>query len=203
MSSITLAVIKGITVVQDDDGRVHWEGGGAVDADGANGQNGKLFSYRKDDTGLDALANAGYPNRSWRDVLIEKDHTGQPTDDGNGNWYSSTTYAWKGRPLETRYVDAAQVPYLVVNPIVRAKAKGVVIGCKARVTYKGKTIDAVVADVSGGKDIGEMSIAAAEMLGIPSSPRHGGVDSGVEFEFWPGQAATVNGELYELQRAGS
>jgi hypothetical protein len=203
MPTTTLAVIKGITVVQEDDGRVHWEGGGAVDADGANGQNGKQFSYRKDDTGLDALANAGYPNKSWRDVLIEKDHTGQPTDDGNGNWYSSTAYAWKGRPLETRYVDAADVPYVVVNPIVRAKAKGVVIGCKASVTYKGKTIDAVVADVSGGSDIGEMSIAAAEMLGIPSSPRHGGVDSGVEFEFWPGQAATVNGELYDLQRAGA
>jgi hypothetical protein len=203
MTSITLAVIKGITVVQDSDGRVHWKGGGAVDADGANGQNGKPFSYRQDDTGLDALANAGYPNRSWRDVLIEKDHTGRPTDDGNGNWYSSTTYAWKGRPLETRYVDAAHVPYLVVNPIVRAKATGIVIGCKASVTYKGKTIDAVVADVSGGKDIGEMSMAAAEMLGIPSSPRSGGVDSGVEFEFWPGQAATIDGELYELQRAGS
>ena len=96
------------------------------------------------------------------------------------------------------------VPYVVVNPHVRAKAKGVVIGCKARVTYKSKkkTIDSVVADVSGGNDIGEMSIAAAKKLGIPDSPRHGGVDSGVSFEFWPNQAVTVNGEVYELQPAG-
>ncbi len=201
MDSTTLAVIKGITVVQDDDGRVHWQSGAAVDADGANGQNGNPFAYREDDTGLDALANAGYPNKRWRDVLVVDPDTDQPADDGNGNWYSSTTYVWKGRPLETRYVDATVVPYVVVNPHVRAKAKGVVIGCKARVTYKSKkkTIDSVVADVSGGKDIGEMSIAAAKNLGIPDSPRHGGVDSGVSFEFWPDQAATVNGEVYELQ----
>jgi hypothetical protein len=210
MDSTTLAVINGVTVVQDNDGRVHWQSGAAVDADGANGQNGNPFAYRQDDTGLDALANAGYPNKSWRDVLVVDPGTDQPTDDGNGNWYSSTTYIWKDRPLETRYVDATAVPYVVVNPRVRAKAKGVVIGCKARVTYKRKKekrkkkkIDAVVADVSGGNDIGEMSIAAAKMLGIPDSPRHGGVDSGVSFEFWPGKAAVVNGEAYELQLAGN
>ena len=210
MDSTTLAVINGVTVVQDNDGRVHWQSGAAVDADGANGQNGNPFAYRQDDTGLDALANAGYPNKSWRDVLVVDPGTDQPTDDGNGNWYSSTTYIWKDRPLETRYVDATAVPYVVVNPRVRAKAKGVVIGCKARVTYKRKKekrkkkkIDAVVADVSGGNDIGEMSIAAAKMLGIPDSPRHGGVDSGVSFEFWPGKAAVINGEAYELQLAGN
>lgn len=206
MNSTTLAVIRGITVVQDDDGRVHWQSGAAVDADGANGQNGNPFAYRKDDTGLDALANAGYPNQSWRDVLVVDPATDQPTDDGNGNWYSGTTYAWKGRPLETRYVDSTAVPYVVVNPHVRAKAKGVVIGCKARVTYKSKnkkkTTVAVVADVSGGNDIGEISIAAAKKLGIPDSPRHGGVNSGVSFEFWPDKPAKVGGEVYELKPAG-
>jgi hypothetical protein len=205
MNSTTLAVIKGITDLKDDDGRVHWQSGAAVDADGANGQNNNPFAYRKDDTGLDALANAGYPNKSWRDVLVVDPDTDKPTDDGNGNLYSSTTYTWKGRPLPTRYVDSTFVPYVVVNPHVRIKAKGVVIGSKVRVTYKSKnknkTIDAVVADVSGGNDIGEMSIAAAKLLGIPSSPRHGGTDSGVTFEFWPDHAAVVNGENYQLQHA--
>ena len=200
-----LATIKGITVVQDDNGRVHWESGAAVDADGANGQNGNGFAYREDDTGLDALANAGYPNQSWRDVLVVDPDTDEPKDDGNGNWYSMTTYAWKGRPVETKYVDSTTVPYVVVNPHVRMKAKGVVIGCKARVTYKSKNktkkVNAVVADVSGGKDIGEISIAAAKKLGIPSSPRSGGVSSGVTFEFWPDRAANVNKEVYELQPA--
>ena len=134
-------------------------------------------------------------------MLVVDPDTNEPADDGNGNWYSSTTYSWKGRPLETRYVDSTAVPYVVVNPHVRAKAKGAVIGCKARVTYKDKTIDAVVADISGGNDIGEMSIAAAQLLGIPSSLRKGGTESGVTFEFWPDQAAVVNGETYPLQHA--
>lgn len=201
MSTI-LAVVKGIEVIQEDDGRVHWESGAAVDADGANGQNGKQFAYREDNKGLDANANAGWPNKSWRDVLVEDPkNPGNPSSDGHGNWYSRTTYSWKGRDLPEQYVDSTTVPYVVVNPHVRQKAKGVVIGSKARVTYKGTTVDAVVADVSGGADIGELSVGAAEALGIPPSPRSGGVDAGVTFEFWPGQAATVNGETYELQHA--
>jgi len=123
--STELAVIKNIPVVQETDGRVHWESGAAVDADGANGQNG--------------------------------------------------------------------------NPIVRRKAQGVVIGCRARATYKGASVDAVVADISGADDIGELSIAAAKALNFENpSPRNGGVGSGVLFEFWPGQPATVNGETYVL-----
>src|SRR5262249_19964157 len=131
-----LATVKGLTVVQNDNGRVHWQSGAAVDADCANGQNNNAFAYRKDDKGLDALANAGYPNQGWRNVLVVDPATGEPKDDGNGNWYSMTTYAWKNRLVENRYVDSTTVPYVVVNPHVRMKAKGVVIGCKARVTYK-------------------------------------------------------------------
>ena len=199
--STQLAKIRGIVIIQEDDGRVHWQSGGAVDADGANGQNGNKFAYRSDNKGLDDYANAGWPHGGWRNVLI--DHgDGHPTSDGNGNWYSSTSYTWRGRPLATRYVDATTVPYAVVNPIVRHNATGVVIGCKARLTYKGVTIDAVVADVSGSGDIGELSIAAAVALGFKdSSPRTGGVSSGVTFEFWPDQPATINGETYDLQPA--
>jgi hypothetical protein len=198
--AVELANIKGVSVVQDDDGRVHWTSGGAVDADGSNGQNGNGFAYRADDTGLDALANAGWPNHGWRSVLVD-DGNGAPTDDGQGNWYSQTTYAWKGQPLATRYVDATATPYVVVNPIVRRKAVGVVIGCLARVTFAGNSVDAVVADVSGAGSIGELSINAAQLLGIPDSPRTGGVAHGVMFEMWPGTAASIPGEDYELQPA--
>ena len=197
---IELASIKRIAVVQDDDGRIHWTSGAAVDADGSNGQNGHPFAYRADNTGLDLLANAGWPGAGWRNVLLDHgDDT--PTSDGNGNWYSQTTYGWTGRPITTRFVDATTVPYAVVNPIVRRKAVGIVIGCRARITYKNKSVDAVVADVSGANDIGELSIAAAQSLGISQSPRTGGVTTGVLFEFWPGSAAMIQGQLYELQRA--
>jgi hypothetical protein len=195
--SIKLATIKNIDVIQDEDRRVHWTSGAAVDADGANGQNGNAFAYRKDNKGLDSYANAGYPSKSWRDVLLDNG-SGKPLDDGKGNWYSQTAYAWKGRSIPTRYVDSTFVPYIVVNPIVRRHAAGIVIGCKAWVTYKGKGIEAVVADVSGSADLGELSIAAAKALGIDPSPRKGGAPGGVSFEFWPGIPAHVNGETYNL-----
>jgi hypothetical protein len=196
--TVELARIKNISVQQDADGRVFWASGAAVDADGSNGQNGNRFAYRVDDEGLDALANAGWPNHGWRNVLIDNGH-GVPTGDGQGNWYSQTTYVWKSRPLSTRYVDATATPYIVVNPIVRRNAVGIVIGCRARVTYAGNSIDAVVADVSGAGDIGELSIKAAQILRIPDSPRNGGVARGVTFEMWPGRSASVQGEDYELQ----
>jgi hypothetical protein len=196
-----IASIRGIAVIQEDDKRIHWVSGAAVDADGANGQNGNPFAYRADNKGLDNYANAGWPNQGWTNVLI--DHgDGMPTSDGNGNWYSSTTYVWPNRPLATRFVDSTAVAYVVVNPIVRRNSVGIVIGCRARVTYNGKSIDAVVADVSGSKDIGELSIASAKLLGFKNtSPRNGGVDSGVTFELFPDTAAVVNGETYLLQRA--
>jgi len=53
----------------------------------------------------------------------------------------------------------------------------------------------MVADVSGPNDIAEISIAAALAVGIPSSPRTGGIDRGVQFELWPGTPAFVSGDL--------
>jgi len=194
--STQIAEIRGIAVLQDDDKQIHWASGAAVDADGSNGQNGNPFAYRADDQGLDVNADAGWPNEGWRNVLIDNGN-GFPLGDGNGNWYSSTTYTWPSRPIPTRFVDATAVPYVVVNPIVRTNSVGVVIGCLAQITYNGTTISAVVADVSGGGDIGEISIAAATALRIPSSPRTGGVT----FQFFPDQAAVINGVTYLLQAA--
>jgi hypothetical protein len=199
-NTVELAKIENVSVMQDGDGRVYWTSGAAVDADGSNGQHGNRFAYRADNLGLDALANAGWPDRGWRNVLID-DGNGIPKDDEQGNWYSQTTYVWKGRPMATRYVDATMVPRVVVNPIVRQKAVGVVIGCRARVTYANNSIDAVVADVSRAGDIGEISIRAAQLLGIPASPRYGGVPNDVMFEMWPDRAASLQGENYELQPA--
>lgn len=195
-----IARIDLVAVTQDESGRVHWISGAAIDADGANGQNGNPFAYRADNRGLDDYSNAGWPDRGWRNVLIDSGD-GQPHGDDDGNWYSRTTYAWKDRPMATRYVDASSIPYMVVNPIVRLKAVGVAIGCRGRITHRGRSVEVVVADVSGASSIGEMSIAAARRLGIPSSPRNGGVARGVTFEMWPGCAAVVDGETYELQRA--
>ena len=179
--------IGGTIIIQDEDGRVHWTSKADIDADGANGQNGKPFAYRSDNKGLDTL----------RDIPRE-DLLGT---DGHGGLYSATTYRWTGRPIATAYVDAATVPYIVVPPQVRLQAKGIVMGCKGRIIYRGRSVNAVVADVGPHTKIGEISIAAAEALGIPSSPLTGGVSNGVQYEIWPGVPAVVNGETYELQPA--
>jgi len=203
MSLIVIATIQGIPVTQDTaTSRVYWQSGANVDADGANGQNGNAFAYRyPDNKGLDDIySSAGYPSENWQNVLYN-DGSGHPLTDGNGNAYSKTTYTWPGVSIAARAVDATFVPYVVVNPYVQMNAVGVVIGCKAVVTYNGTSVDAVVADVSAGNQIGELSIAAAVALGIPSSPRTGGVGSGVQFEFWPGTPAVVNGVTYLLQPA--
>jgi hypothetical protein len=197
-----IATIQGIPVYQDESTfRVFWTSGAAVDSDGANGQNGKRFSYRyPDNDGLDRLADAGWPNGSWTDVLYN-DGSGHPLTDGHGNAYSKTSYIWRGAAVAERAVDACSVPYVVVNPHVRLNARGVVMGCRAVVSHGNKSVEAVVADVSGGNDIGEISFAAAEALGINPSPRTGGVDSGVEFSLYPGTAAVINGVVYLLQPA--
>lgn len=199
MSKTTILKVRGSDVTQDDQNVVRWVAKGSIDADGANGQNGGPCAYREDGHGLDANANAGWPNQGWRNVLIDDGH-GHPLGDGKGNWYSSTTYRWPDRPLATRYVDSWSVPYIVINPIVRKRCRGIVIGAQGWITYKDKRIPAVCVDVSGADNIGEMSIAAARQLDIPYNPRTGGVDSGVLFEVEAGVPAHVQGETYLLQR---
>lgn len=195
-----IATIRGIHVYQNDDGSVTWTSGAQIDADGANGQNGGPFAYRyPSDDGLDRLADAGWPNEEWTDVLYSNG-SGHPLTDGNGNAFSKTSLILPGH-VGQRAVDATYVAYIVVNPHVRLNSSGIIMGCSGTITYGSKTIQAVVADVSGGNDIGEISIAAAKALGIPDSPLTGGVSSGVQFTLYPGQAAVLNGVTYPLQAA--
>jgi hypothetical protein len=70
--STVIATIRGIQVTQDDNGRVHWQSGAAIDADGANGQNGNPFAYRYPiNDGLDDIhGSAGFPSGDWPDILV-------------------------------------------------------------------------------------------------------------------------------------
>jgi len=199
---VIIATIHGVTVVQNEDGSVCWVSGAAVDADGSNGQAGGPFAYRyPDDDGLDRLANAGWPNEEWIDVLYS-DGNGHPLTDGEGNAYSKTSLILPGN-VANRSVDAFSVPYVVVNPHVQYNATGVVLGCLATVAYQGRSIEAVVADVGPGNRIGEISVAAAKALGIADSPLSGGVSTHeVSYTLYPGKAAVLNGVTYPLQRAG-
>jgi hypothetical protein len=196
------------TIAEEEDGRVHFLADADIDADGANGQNNAPAAYKVDDTGTELLANGGMKSvggkvvcaNSWaRDIVILGDDN-QPKVFPGGIIASMT---WYRHPIKlpsdpAAYVDAETVPYIVVPPLIIQHTMGIVRGCKARVTFNGKSVDCVVADRGPSNKIGELSIAAARAIGLPSSPRNGGTEKQeVLYELWPGIAAPG----FELQRA--
>lgn len=187
-------------ILEDADGRVHFVAAADVDADGANGQNGAPAAYRVDDTGTEALANGGMAVvggkvvcvHAWARGVAILDVDNQPKVFPGGIVASTTWYKDPDKAASDpcAYVDAETVPYVVVPPVVVQRTKGVVRGCRARVTHAGASVDCVVADLGPSNRIGELSIAAARALGIPASPRSGGIGGAVVlYELWPGEAA--------------
>ena len=195
-------------IVEDDDGRVHFTADADIDADGANGQNGAPAAYRSDDSGTEFLANGGMKivagkvvcAHAWARHIVLLDIDNEPRVFPGGVIASTTWYHIPGKALNdpAAYVDAETIPYIVIPPLIVQQTAGVVRGCKARVTWKGKSIDCVVADRGPKGKIGELSIAAARAIGLPSSPKNGGTEKPeVQYELWPGTAAPG----FELQPA--
>lgn len=199
-----VCTIAGVQVIEGDDGRVRWIAGAAIDADGC------YRAYHPDrGKGIDWLGNAGEPG-NWYGVVTDTGAPdGQPivqgpNDPAPGYFVSATSYqhGLYGRTNPRRYVDAESVPYVVVSPLIRRGVLPVVLGCKARVTHihDNRSVECVVADTGPRNKIGELSIAAARAIGIPSSPRTGGEEEKViQYEIWPGVPAVVDGVEYELQ----
>jgi hypothetical protein len=209
-----LGTIQGTDIWEDHDGRVHFVADADIDADGANGQHGARVAYRDDDGGSEALANGGMRidgsgkvvcAYDWARGIVILDTDDEPRVFDGGLIASKTWYRHRARPQldPAAYVDAQTVPYVVVPPLVVKATRGVVRGCRARASWRGKAVDCVVADLGPSNKIGELSIAAAAALGIPSSPRSGGIsEREVLYEIWPGVAATdVGGQDFELQSA--
>jgi hypothetical protein len=185
---------------EDDDGRVHFTADADIDADGANGQNGAKPAYKVDNTGSEHLANGGMAIKNGKVVCVSPGARGivilgsdnEPKVFPGGLIASKTWYKHPGIPASDpkAYVDAETVPYIVVPPLIVQETEGVVRGCKARVTFNGKTVDCVVADKGPAKKTGELSIAAARAIGINPNPRIGGREKAdVFYELWPGIAA--------------
>lgn len=195
---------------EEGDARVHFIADADIDADGANGQGGGPVAYTATDSGTDFLENAGMKRRADGKVVCLSENArsivilaadNEPKVFANGMIASKTWYRHRSLP-ETdpaAYVDSESVPYIVVPPLIVQKTQGVVRGCRARVTFRGRSIDGVVADRGPARKTGEISIAMARALGIPTSPRNGGrTTADVLYELWPGQAAPG----FELQPAG-
>ena len=170
-----------------------FKSGMAIDSDGSP------RSYAPPSSGLvalDYLKNAGYAGNWWG---IACDDHGKPyvqgqnapcNDPKSKGYYVSTTSYERSEFAHNdtrRYLNSETEKFIVVPNSFRKSVEGIVLGCLVKVSYNGKTAQAVVGDV--GPRIGEGSIALANALGIPSNPKKGGVDSGVTYEIFPGVTA--------------
>lgn len=185
-----IGTIKGHEIILNNDGSIQFDAGANIDGDGSP------KCYGPNNIGLDFTANGGHPGNWWGVVT---DNEGNPIIQGSndpapGYYVSTTSFQNIQFPLTDprRYLDSSTVPFFVVPAVIINSVKPKVIGSKAQITYNGKTIDAIVGDSGPADSLGELSIAAALALGIPSSPKNGGVDSGVNYILWPGEIAVVN-----------
>jgi len=198
-----LCTLQGCAVLQYHDKRVVFTADADIDADGSPRAYDPIG-----DKGLDALANAGHKGNWWSLVTDTGYPDGDPviqssSDPAPGFYISTTSYQWSqfGRLDPLRYVDAGTVPFIVVEGYIRRRAKGVVLGCRARVTNEknGMFVDAVVADLGPLTKIGELSIAAAKAIGVDSDARTGGESEHViTYELWPDTPAVIGGRTYDL-----
>ena len=141
-------------------------------------------AYNKDDTGLDSLANAGFPCKCWRNVLIpDPDDCTIPYARRTGkykDYYISGTKLSDETKVEIdegKYVNATEIPYIVFpGKIFHARGTGR-FGDFGIAYNLNKKIPAhfIVAELGGeDDDLGEVSIRLAAMLGGTNpNPRNG------------------------------
>ena len=157
----------------------------SVDADGAPN------AYHPDNLGLDDLANAGAPG-SWSGLAVDKngDPYIQGSDDPFPGYYVSTTDLsdrTKAANDPTRYVDASQIPYIVLPEGIETQT-GAHPGDFAMVfnLQNGKSSPAIYADTGPRDRIGEGSLALAETLELWSDARSGGTTRGILYLVFTG-----------------
>lgn len=147
----------------------------ALDADGSP------HAYHPDGkSGLDALANAGYPNKGWRSVLVvDPADSSQPYIAPSGFFVSKTSLHDPTPPATdpAKYVDAESIPYLVFPGNFYAIGGTGAYGdlAMARNLRTGAETYAIVADGGPSKaPLGEVSLKlASELGGTNPNPRDG------------------------------
>jgi len=218
-----IGTISGNDIIEQDDGSVTFSAGATLDGDGANGQFGQPPCYAPASyhgPTLDVIGNAGHPGNWYGVVTDTGDETGTPivqkaTDPCPGAYISATSLHLldeNGQRLPAsspfKYVDSATVPFIVVPPMIVKGVAGIVLGCRCVVTNSrtGKSTEAVVADTGPHDHLGEISVACAKAIGVPTGTTHpangGGASSPtINYQLFPGTAAVVNGVTYPLQHS--
>lgn len=167
--------------IYGDPTTVEFQAGMMIDADGA------LRAYHPDDaSGLDRLDHAGAPGNWWGIVTADGTPNGaalvqRESDLAPGFHVSQTSLEdfEKEAADPHRYVDSVAVPFVALQEVFVTE-----LGCQLgdfafvmREALNGTlhSSAAIFADVAAPElPVGEGSIALAERLGIPSSPRDGG-----------------------------
>lgn len=149
-----------------------------IDADGAPN------AYHPLNTGIDDLANAGFPSGGWRSILVEDPISPakpfvQTGGSFKGYFVAKTTLEDKNLPVTdtSRYVDSTSIPYIVFPGAFHKMADTGTLGDLGivRNLKNGKKSAFIVADL-GPKNapLGEVSIRLSENLGgIGVNPRNG------------------------------
>jgi hypothetical protein len=179
-----------------------YRAGMSIDADGAP------TAYGLDPgTSLDDIQNAGRPCNWWGVVTDTGKPDGLPVLNGDGSHLVSTTALEdpsQDPKAQARYVNASEIPYIVLPPSVAA-ATGAKLGDMVMVVNQrnGRMAAAIYADVGPNNHLGEGSVALANALGINSDARKGGVDGGVVYVVFPGSGNRKPRGLDDINAIGN
>jgi hypothetical protein len=194
--SAKLFYVENEPVVINDDNSVSYLGEFTIDADGSPRCYGPVGIKP---TPLDNLANAGRPGNWWGIATHNDTPSGQPITQSDkdpypGFFVSTTAYKVPGyfNGDTRRELNSEVIPFMVVPIRLVSSVRGIVVGCKGRITDNrtGIFVDVVVGDLGPNNHLGEGSIAAAAALKLPTSAKRGG--SSVKmftWTCWPGIAA--------------
>jgi hypothetical protein len=146
-------------------------------------------NFLKDESG-NKIPATFWEETDWFGVATGED--GKPILKPDGYYVSVSSYNYTGftsKGVQDRYVNADIISYAVLSR-VSAPALGLKIGDLVYIKnlYKGKNKGkwAGFLETRRADDkIGEMSVAAADAIGVPSSPRNGGQDGDIQFTFYP------------------
>src|SRR5262249_37782577 len=192
----------GYSNVHRVDNAILFGAGMNIDADGSPRAYNPVSSR-----GLDALANAGQPGNWWGIATTNGRATGDPVvqddeDPAPGFYVSTTALENTSFPptRQRRYVDASTIPFIVLPAGI---GMGLKLGdlCLVYNSKNGQSDFAIYADIGPRGQIGEGSIALAEALGVPSSPRTGGVSHGIIYVVYPGSGKGYQEKDFWLSQA--
>lgn len=198
-----ITVIDSIPVKSDTVSNVlYYVSGMQIDADGS-----PRAYHPVPDSGLDALANAGH-NGNWWGIVTDK--KGKPFVQGNddpapGFYISTTSLQDVSKKVNdpARYVNSETIPFFVLpgnSALLTLVKKGDM--AYVRNLRNGKNACAIFADVGPKNKIGEGSVCLAQMLGINSSPRNGGVQDSIVYFVFPGSGNGKPRTVAEIDSIG-